>query len=119
MMVRALTPDGDIATSGQHFLRDRYAVGQIVTTRLRLFHGEYFLNVDEGTEWFTQVLTKQGSLAQTDLLVQQRIVQTDRVIGLQSFESESDIDARTYRLTADVLTEYGAVEISTGGFTGG
>ncbi len=119
MMVRAATPDGDIATSGQHFVRDKYAVGQIVTTRLRLFHGEYFLNSAEGTEWFAQVLTKQGSLAQTDALVQQRIVRTEKVIGLQRFESESDIEKRTYTLTADVLTEYGAVEISTGGTIGG
>ena len=118
-MVRALTPDGDIATSGQHFVRDRYAVGQIVTTRLRLFHGEYFLNIDEGTEWFAQVLNKQGSLVQTDALVQERIVRTDRVIGLQSFESDSNINARTYTLTADVLTEYGSIEISTGGITSG
>jgi len=119
MMVRALTPDGDIATSGQHFVRDKYAVGQTVTTRLRLFHGEYFLDIEDGTEWFAQVLTKQGSLAATDALVQERIVRTDKVIGLQRFESDSNINARTYTLTADVLTEYGSIEISTGGLTSG
>ena len=88
MMVRALTPDGDIATSGQHFVRDKYAVGQIVTTRLRLFSGEYFLNISEGTEWFSKVLTKQGSLAEPDALVQQRIVRTEKVIGLQRCASQ-------------------------------
>ena len=119
MMVRALTPDGDIATSGQHFIRDRFAVGQIVTTRLRLFHGEYFLDVTDGTEWFAQVLTKQGSIAQTDALVQQRIVRTEKVVALTRFESESDIAARSYTLSADVLTDYGAVTVETGGFIGG
>ena len=94
-------------------------VGVVVTTRLRLFHGEYFLNSSEGTEWFAKVLNKQGSLSQTDGLVQSRIVRTDKVIGLQRFASDSDINARTYTLTADVLTEYGALEISTGGFIGG
>lgn len=119
MMVRALTPDGDIATSGQHFWRDKLAVGQTIATRLRLFHGEYFLDVDEGTEWFAKVLTKQGSLSQTDALVQQRIIRTEKVVGLQRFESDSNIDARTYTLTAEVLTEYGVVDVSTGGIIGG
>ena len=118
-MVRALTPDGDIVTSGQHFLRDKFAVGQIIETRLRLFLGEYFLDVSEGSDWFAKVLNRQGSLAQTDALVQQRIIRTDKVIGLQRFESESDISQRSYTLSADVLTEYGVVEIETGGFTGG
>ena len=118
-MVRALSPDGDIVTSGQHFLRDRFAVGQIVTTRLRLFHGEYFLDITDGTEWFAKVLNKRGSLSQTDALVQQRIVRTNKVIGLQRYESEADITARSYTLSADVLTEYGTVTVDTGGFIGG
>ena len=118
-MTRALTPDGDIATCGQHFLRDRFAVGQIIETRLRLFLGEYFLDVSDGTDWFAKVLNKQGSLSQTDALVQQRIVRTDKVVGLTRFESSSDIAARSYTLSADVLTEYGTVTIQTGGPTSG
>lgn len=118
-MVRALTPDGDIATSGQQFLRDRFAVAQIIATRLRLFLGEYFLDTNEGTDWFAKVLTKQGSIAQTDALAQQRIIRTDKVVSLLSYESDSDISARTYTLTAEVLTDYGVVTVQSGGFTGG
>ncbi len=118
MMVRALTPDGDIVTSGQHFVRDRFAVGQTVTTRLRLFHGEYFLDIDDGTEWFAKVFGRQG-LVSTDAVIQRRILRTQHVVSLLSFESQSNIDTRTYSLTSSVLTDFGEVEITTGGTIGG
>ena len=44
MRVRRLI-DGDIATSGVIWLYDRDAVAQTISTRLKLFLGEYFRDI--------------------------------------------------------------------------
>lgn len=119
MTVRALTPDGDIVTSGQHFIKEEFDIGQTVQTRLLLFLGEYFRDITDGTDWFGQVLTKQGTIDQSDALVQQRIIETDGVIRLLAFSTDFNIAARRYAVTAEVLTDFGTITVQTEGLPNG
>lgn len=112
MTVRRLNPvTGDIVTSGVQFISEREEIAQTIRTRLRLFLGEYFRNITDGTPWFRDVLGKGAGEPIRQAAIKQRISRTPGVIKLVRFEPDYDIDARTYSVTAEVLTEFGTIEI--------
>ncbi len=117
MTVRAIDPTtGDIVTSGQQFITGVDEIAQTVTTRLRLFLGEYFRDVTDGTPWFEQILGKGSSLQAKEAALKNRIVQTDGVIRLTSFSTDFDIATRNYVVSAGILTAFGETQINvTGG----
>jgi hypothetical protein len=105
---------GDIVTSGIHFISGQEEIAQTITTRLRLFLGEYFRDVTDGTPWFQQILTKRGNLSAADSAIKLRIARTDGVVSLTSFNTDYDIDTRVYSVSAGVLTTFGEINISLG-----
>lgn len=112
MTVRRLDPDtGDIITSGNQFLTEREEIAQTIKTRLRLFSGEYFRNITDGTAWFETILNKNTSISAKDAVIKQRILQTNGVVNLVTFESDYEINQRSFTITAEVLTEFGLIEI--------
>ena len=114
MRVRRLDTNGDIATSGIIWLYDRDAVAQTISTRLRLFLGEYFRNIQEGTPWFQDILGKPESLARVESVIKNRIIRTENVDRLLSFSTDYDISSRVYSVKAEVLTTYGVIDLDIG-----
>ena len=113
MTVRALDPEtGDIVTSGEQFIDGAAEIGQTVKTRLRLFLGEYFRDVTDGTPWWESILGKEGTLSSKEAIIKNRIVRTDGVIQLLSFETDFDISTRVYTVSAGILTQYGETSIT-------
>lgn len=113
MTVRRLDPEtGDIVTSGVQFTNEREEVAQTITTRLKLFLGEYFRNITDGTAWFELVFNKQAEPASRDAEIKRRIIETPDVQVILSFESDYDIQLRTYTVSTEVLTTFGAVQLS-------
>jgi len=112
MTVRQLQADGDITTSGQQFTDEINEVAQTVTTRLKLFLGEYFRDITDGTPWFEQVMNKASSLSAKEAAIKNRIIRTDGVLQLTSFETNFDLPTRTYTVNAGILTPFGATQIS-------
>ena len=115
MTVRALDEDGDIVTHGTQFIHEREEVAQTIRTRLALFLGEYFRNINEGTPWYEQILGKFVSLDVVEAILRARIANTPEVIRILSFATDFDLDARKYSLSAVVLTKYGELEASFNG----
>ncbi|MCK5126791.1 MAG: hypothetical protein KAR42_11095 [candidate division Zixibacteria bacterium] len=114
MTVRALDPEtGDIVTSGVQFVSDQIEIAQTITTRLRLFSGEYFRDVNDGTPWFQVILDKASTLTQKDAAIKRRIAETDGVIELLSYSTDFDINQRGYTVQCEVQTEFGLVNVST------
>jgi hypothetical protein len=112
MTVRRLDPvTGDIVTSGTQFISGREEIAQTIKTRLRLFYGEYFRDITDGTQWLEVILNKHSTLSAKDAELKRRILQTDGVINLLSFESDYDIDSRKFTVSASVLTKFGQLEI--------
>lgn len=111
MTVRALDENGDIVTHGTQFLTGLEEIQQTVTTRLRLFLGEYFRNIKDGTPWYEQILGKFVSLDIVEAVLRARIANTPGVIRLTSFSTNFDIDNRKYTVTAGILTDYGVGEV--------
>lgn len=112
MRVRRVDDKGRIATSGNVWLYGKDAVAQTIRTRLRLFYGEYFRNIQDGTPWFQVVFGKNRNQGIIDSVIKSRIVQTNGVIKLLNYSSTEE-DDRTLRIEATVLTSFGEVSILT------
>lgn len=109
MRVRAMTDAGDMRFGNQQadFLRDSAeAVGQIVTTRLLLWTGEWFLDTTEGTPWATAVLgvrTRQT----IEPAIRFRILGTPGVDSLEDFNLSIDPDGRASAVSCAIETSFG------------
>ncbi|MNF90896.1 hypothetical protein D3C84_734820 [compost metagenome] len=115
MTVRRLDDNGDIVTRGQQFITGQSEVAQTVLTRLRLFLGEYFRDITDGTPWYEQILGKFTNLSAAEAALRARIANTPGVIRLISFSTDFDIDNRHYSVTAGILTEFGVEEVTLNG----
>lgn len=115
MRYRALSSDGDY-TFGQgsaNFLKDSpEAVAQSVLTRLRLWQGEWFLDVTSGTPWLQGILGT-GTKPLYDLLIRQRVTDTLGVTGITSYTSQLDVVTRDLTVSMDIDTEFGQVNVTT------
>ncbi|MCE2029302.1 hypothetical protein [Sessilibacter corallicola] len=112
MTVRRLTPDGDIATSSQQFISGIDEVAQTIRTRWKLFLGEYFRDVSEGTPWFQRILVKNPNPDEINAILKTRIVRTQGVIQVLRFEPTFDVQSRTYSIFASVLTQFGELSLT-------
>jgi hypothetical protein len=116
MTVRRIDEEtGDIVTRGQQFIREREEIAQTVLTRLRLFLGEYFRDVLDGTPWYEQILGKFTSLDAAEAALRNRIANTPGVIRITRFSTDFDINTRAYSVSAGILTVYGLDEIILNG----
>lgn len=115
MTVRKLDENGDIVTQGSIFLTGREEIEQTIKTRLRLFLGEYFRDITDGTPWFEQILGKGSTLSAREAALRNRIVRTPGVVRLTSFSTDFDLNTRTYSVTAGALTTYGLITVTENG----
>jgi anionic cell wall polymer biosynthesis LytR-Cps2A-Psr (LCP) family protein len=111
---RKLDANGDYTFGHQQadFLRDSpEAVAQAISTRLKLDQGEWFLDKTEGMPWKTEVLGER-TIATRDSAVQKRILGTQGVVQLDSYDSGFDPETRKFTPTAEVTTVYGQTTIT-------
>ena len=117
MRYRKLDENNDYSFgNGQNdFYRDvPEAVAQSVKTRLLLWLGEWFLNIEEGTPFMQSILGKY-SKAVADTAIQDRVLATTGVTDISDYESILDPDQRAMSVpTLKIDTIYGpsAVEVA-------
>ena len=112
MRYRALSDTGDytFGAGPANFLVDTpEAVAQSVLTRLRLWQGEWFLDVTVGTPWLQQILGTGKGKALRDLAIQTRVLQTTGVSGINTYESIVDPTTRKMSIKMTLTTIYGNV----------
>jgi hypothetical protein len=113
MTVRLINPEtGDIVTSGRQFTSGVEEIAQTVKTRLRLFLGEYFRDITEGTPWWETILGKDGTLSSKEAAIKNRIIRTAGVVRIVSFSTAFDNNTRIYSVTAGILTTFGETELT-------
>jgi len=114
MRYRALTADGDYQLGNQRaFLIDSPdAVAQAVSTRLRLWRGEWFVDVRDGTPWNEEILGKRQRGISPDGAIKRRILQTEGVREILSYNSNFDGNTRQLSISATIATIYGEAQIS-------
>lgn len=114
MIVRAF--DGDIATSGTQFKTGKAAIAQTIRTRLSLWLGEYFRNINDGTPWIQEILGKQFSEQTRESAIKRRIEGTVGVQEITQFDADFDLTTRAYIVTCSVITNDGdSIDVTTEG----
>lgn len=113
MRYRKLSADGDYTFgNGQlDFYRDvPEAVGQAVMTRLLLWLGEWFLNIEDGTPYMQGVLGHHSKLS-ADNTIQQRALGTQGLTDLSDYETVLDADTRGLSGGFKIDTIYGPTSV--------
>jgi len=113
MRYRKLSPTGDYTFgNGQaDFYKDQVeAVIQSVKTRLLLWLGEFFLDVEEGTPYLQGVIGKHDLLTRENV-IRKRILDTEDVTGITNFTSIIDPDSRKLSISVSVSTIYGNTDL--------
>lgn len=104
-----LDENGDMRFGAQQedFFRDvPEAPAQAVLTRLRLWLGEWFIDVTEGTPYQQAILGKHTSRT-VEPAIRKRILETEGVTSIESFSISTDPDNRQVSASAIVNTLYG------------
>lgn len=112
MRYRQLTADGDYKFGngrGDFLVDNPQAVAQAVYTRLRLWSGQWFLDVEEGTPYETQVLGT-NTQALYDTAIRKRILETEGVNGLVKYNST--ILNRQLSVECAIDTVFGPIPLS-------
>lgn len=115
------TDDGDIIlTNGDApQLTDQDAVVQMILTRLRLFKGEWWENLKDGTPMFNdEVVGGSGSsigIAAKAAMLRARIEGTPYVKSVMSERVQFDAASRVMVYACNVVTQFGTVKLSVSG----
>lgn len=113
MRYRKLTSDGDYSFGSgllNFWIDVPDAVAQAVKTRLGLWTGEWFLDVDEGTPWMISVLGKH-SKTEADVTIQDRVNDTQGLLNIANYDSTLDPVNRKFAVDMLINTIYGPSQI--------
>ena len=114
MRVRKLDANRDFSFghgSKNYFIDSPDGVGQIVSTRLQLWTGQWYLNPSEGTDWATKVLGKYTGSTR-DPVIQNRILTTPGVLNIEKYASQFDKNTRKFNVQSIINTDYGIVRMA-------
>lgn len=114
MKYRKLDENGDMtfgAGLDNYFIDSAEAVAQSVFTRLRMWLREWYLDTNDGTPYYQQVL---GKHTQTEAVqaIYQRIRNTSGVNRITEFSTAFDPDTRRLRIDVTLDTIYGEVKVN-------
>lgn len=115
MRYRREDDDGDY-TFGQGddtwLINSPETVAQAVKTRFLLWYGQWFLDTTEGTPWIQSVLGKQKPETY-NLAIRQRILNTQGVNSIISFDTSLNTSSRRVVFTAKIDTIYGTTTVTS------
>ena len=114
MRYRRLSPTGDYVFGqgpGEFLVDSPDAVAQAISTRLKLWQGEWFLDSQAGTPYNTQVLG-YGTQKVYDAAIQTVILNTTGVNQIVSYSSSLNSTTRELDIVATVATIYGPTTIN-------
>ena len=111
MKYRTLTPEGDYSFGfgNASFVTGTEAVRQAIQTKLGMFKGEFWEDLNDGLPFFEQVAGNLNKKV-ADMTIRPRILDTPHVSGIQFFRSQISAD-RKYSMTATVNTDFGTVTV--------
>lgn len=113
MKYRKLDNTGDYSFGSglTDFIKDKEAIAQAIKTKILLFYGEWWEQIDDGIPMFQSILgaydTNTVKLASNRLVID-RIQQVDGVTNVS--EAKTDVIGRKLYLSYRVDTIYGQIE---------
>lgn len=115
MRYRALDANGDYSGgrgSGNFLINSPACVAQSVLTRLKLWQGQWFLDLTAGTPWLQGILGKVSKQA-ADILIRARVLATNGVTGISSYSSTLNTVTRALSVTMTIDTTFGQAMLET------
>lgn len=111
MKYRRISQTGDyvFGYGNTSFVTDLEAVRQAILTKLKLFQGEFWEDLDDGLPFFQQIAGSRDKDT-IDMLIRSRILATPKVISIQTFTSKI-IEGRRYMATISINTAYGTTTV--------
>lgn len=94
----------DLVTSGSdQLIGGRRAASLSVVYRLRMIRGEDFMNVSNGTPWFTDILGKVDQ-SSAETIIRQQILASPAVAGITDFDYNFDRHQHQITVSATILS---------------
>lgn len=89
------------------FVEGLSAIAQAVRSRLRLFRGEWFADLDAGVPWFQAILLKNPNLTEVRDTLRQTILGTVGIASIVAFDLTLDAATRTATLVFSAIADTG------------
>lgn len=106
MMIRNIK-GGDLVTSGSdQLVSGKRAAGLSATYRLRMIKGEDFMNVNNGTPWFSDILG-HADQAQAETLIRHQLLASPTVAGVASLSFDYNRYKREIAVSATLISAEG------------
>lgn len=97
-----------------NYVVDTDAVALMIQTRLLLFVGEWWSDLQEGLPLWQKILgvgVGQSQRAAVSLLIQERILRTPYVTGVSNVQFAFNSSARSYQFSCSVTTQFGVIPL--------
>lgn len=102
-----LDVNGNIATAdGLEGLRQK------VRQKLRLFQGEWFLDITAGVPYFQDVFVRQTTAGLVAQILNNEILEEPETVEITTFTADINPDTRTFSYAATVSTVFGDMEVT-------
>lgn len=108
MRVAGITADGDwtFGSGKASYKVEADAIKQNVATRLRSFTNDWFLDVENGIDWFA-LLGSRNSLDKLERAVQKSVLQTTGVVSISNFDVVEDRKNRAITINLSYTDVFG------------
>lgn len=116
---RIVNGEPSFGQSQKDFISGVDAVAQAILTRLSLFTGEWWEDINEGLPLWTQIMGYSGTnKSHVDAVISKRITDTNLngvnlVTGISAVTGVYTPGTREYAFTANVQTIYGEIQITS------
>lgn len=113
MRYRKLDNNGDMQfgnSSADFYVDQPEGITQAIMTRLKLWAGEWFLDISEGTP-YQQAILGTGTKSTIEPVIRARILDTEGVDSIETFSLEINELNRNATIIATVNTIYGQTAI--------
>lgn len=102
----------DLETSGfeLHVAEGTEATAQRIKVRLKLFLGEWFLDLLAGIPYYEDILIKNPDINKVNALIREAILTTPTVLSIDSYEYALNNSTRTFAVNFKCTTSDGTVE---------
>lgn len=80
-------------------------VAQRIKVALWHYQGEYFLDVEDGTPWYEQILGNKNNADQVGLILRRRILGVPGVVRIEQFNLIFDPTGRDFSVSAKVIVD--------------
>lgn len=116
LQYRKLTETGDYSfgQGPQNFHSGVEAVAQAVKTRMQLYLGNFWRDVNDGLPVYQKMLGSSGStenIATVDAILQERVKGTTGVQNILSYSSSFSPDTRKYSFKTLIQTDYSVTTV--------